>query len=95
MKISLDEARRVAALASLEFGEPELERIAGEMSKILDYVDQLESVDVSEVRDEPGPSGETIRDDVTRAFRVGDEVASNAPSMLRGHFVVPKVIGGD
>jgi len=95
MKISLDDARRVAELASLEFDEAELERMADEMSRILDYVDQLKSVEVGAVPDGNVSTGQPTRDDRSRHSGVEDEIGENAPSMLHGHFVVPKVIGGD
>jgi len=93
MKITLDEARRVAALASLDFSEDELERMAGDMSRILDYVDQIEATDVSGVVDEGSGIAVANRIDEVRPSRVAVETDGNAPSMLHGHFVVPKVIG--
>ena len=44
MKITRDEARRIAALAHLEFDDDALDRMAAEMTKILTYIDQLREV---------------------------------------------------
>jgi len=93
MKITLDEARRVAALASLEFSDDDLRRMAGDMSRILDYVDQIEAADVSAVAEEGADAPVADRADEVRSSPVADEAGGNAPSMLHGHFVVPKVIG--
>ena len=55
MKIDRDEAKRIADLAHLEFDEPALERMAGEMTKILSYIDQLREVDVDRIRVDARP----------------------------------------
>ena len=95
MKITRDDARRIAALSALEFGESELDRVAGEMSRILDYVDQLDAVDVSGIAEERNPEARPLRPDEVRAADLEGGVEANAPSMLHAHFVVPKVIGGE
>ena len=46
MKIDRAEARRIADLAHLEFDDAALDRLAGEMTKILSHIDQLNEVDV-------------------------------------------------
>jgi aspartyl-tRNA(Asn)/glutamyl-tRNA(Gln) amidotransferase subunit C len=95
MKISRDEARRVAELAALEFGDEALDQIAGEMSRILDYVDQLEAVRVKPDPEDGDRLPSPTRADDAREADLGDAVGSNAPSMQHSLFVVPKVIGGD
>ena len=93
MKITRDEARRVADLAHLEFDDAALERMAAEMTKILTYIDQLREVDVSQWG--AGTlAGETpLRDDEVRPGVSRDDVARNAPVWRDGYFIVPKVIG--
>jgi Asp-tRNA(Asn)/Glu-tRNA(Gln) amidotransferase C subunit len=44
MKIDRDEAKRIAGLAHLEFDDAGLDRMAGEMTKILSYIDQLRDI---------------------------------------------------
>jgi aspartyl-tRNA(Asn)/glutamyl-tRNA(Gln) amidotransferase subunit C len=95
MKISIDEARRVAELAALEFGEADLERAARELSRILDYVEQLEAVDVSRVPVAGAESGRPNRADELESPNIAEEIEGNAPAMIHGHFVVPRVIGGE
>lgn len=95
MKITLDDARRVAALAALDLGDEELGHVARDMSRILDYVDQIVAADVSSVPDDSATVETTLRADVSRVGG-GDPLAeSNAPAVMHGHFVVPKVIGGE
>ena len=94
MKITREEAARIAALAHLEFDDAGLERMANEMSKILSYIDQLAEVDVSGVVAE-GVVPTPMREDEPHACVDRESVARNAPAWSDGFFLVPKVIGGE
>lgn len=94
MKITRDEARRVAGLAHLEFDEPGLERMAAEMTKILTYIDQLAELDLSGVA-QPPVAPTPMREDVPHTPVDRVLVERNAPAWSDGCFVVPKVIGGE
>jgi aspartyl-tRNA(Asn)/glutamyl-tRNA(Gln) amidotransferase subunit C len=94
MKIDVVEAKRIAELAHLEFDDPALERMAGEMTKILSYIDQLREVDVVGFEWTDAMESTPLRDDVPRPPVDRDAVAVNAPAFSGdGHFIVPKVIG--
>lgn len=97
MKIGPEEVRRVAALASLEFDEKGLEQMASELSRVLEYVDQLNELDLSEVAGEVERSSlvTPLRADVVSPSLPRDQVASNAPAWGEGFFVVPQVIGSE
>ena len=90
MKIEREEARRIAALAHLEFDDAALDRMAAEMTKILGYIEMLSSVDAGEAAEEGGAT--PLRDDVVRPSVGRDDVAANAPEWEEGFFVVPPVI---
>ena len=100
MKIDRDEARRIAALAHLEFDDAALDRMAAEMSAILGYVESLGSVEDSRPRlsgeTERGQAGRLsstpLRDDVVQPSVDRDLVARNAPDWDDGFFIVPPVI---
>ena len=94
MNIDRDEARRVAALAHLEFDDAGLDRMASEMTKILTYIDQLRDADVADGGLKPA-APTPLRDDEPRPSLDRDAVARNAPAWRDGLFVVPKVIGGE
>ena len=94
MKIDRDEARRVAALAHLEFDDEGLDRMSGEMTKILTYIDQLGEVDADGF-EERGATVTPLRADEPRPSIDQELVARNAPAWRDGFFVVPKVIGGE
>lgn len=94
MNIDREEARRIAELAHLEFDDAGLERMAGEMTKILSYIDQLREVDV-EGFEEHDAAATPLREDVPHQTLDRELAARNAPSWRDGFFVVPKVIGGE
>ena len=75
--------------------ESDLDRVANEMSAILDYIDKLREVDVSGVSDLAEEDLVCLRDDATGACLPLDPIEENAPSMCHAHFAVPRVIGGE
>ena len=89
MKITREEAKRIAELAHLEFDDAGLERMADEMTKILSYIDQLREVEGST---DMSVGATPLREDVARPGVPREAVERNAPSFRDGHFVVPKVI---
>jgi aspartyl-tRNA(Asn)/glutamyl-tRNA(Gln) amidotransferase subunit C len=93
MKIDRAEARRIADLAHLEFDDAALDRLAGEMTKILSYIDQLREVDVAGFDDLDAGEATPLRDDEPRPSIDRQLVANNAPAWSDEFFVVPKVIG--
>jgi aspartyl-tRNA(Asn)/glutamyl-tRNA(Gln) amidotransferase subunit C len=93
MKIDRQEARRIAALAHLEFDDAALDRMANDMSAILTYIDQLKEVDVAQWAGASAVGATPLREDEVRESIPRDAVEKNAPKWRDGHFVVPKVIG--
>jgi len=94
--ITKEEVLKVAKLARLEFSDSEIAGFTAELATILDYVDQLGTADISGV--EPtcflAPSHDPLRDDVEAPSLPAERLLSNGPSVKKGHFAVPKVIGG-
>jgi aspartyl-tRNA(Asn)/glutamyl-tRNA(Gln) amidotransferase subunit C len=89
MQITRDEARRIAALAHLEFDDAGLDRMAAEMTAILTYIDQLKEVE-GIAAEERGAT--PMRDDEVRSGVAREDVERNAPAWHDGQFIVPKVI---
>lgn len=50
--VNKDVIKKVAELAKLSFSESEFESIALEFNQIIDYVSLIQSVDVSDIKDE-------------------------------------------
>jgi aspartyl-tRNA(Asn)/glutamyl-tRNA(Gln) amidotransferase subunit C len=84
----------IASLARIRLSEAELEPLAGELSQILTWVEQLNEVDTSEVPPmaSVAAAGLPMRDDLVTDGNRRDEILGNAPRMARGFFVVPKVV---
>ncbi|HSP16185.1 MAG TPA: Asp-tRNA(Asn)/Glu-tRNA(Gln) amidotransferase subunit GatC [Thermoanaerobaculia bacterium] len=88
MKIDREEARRIAELAHLQLDDSALDRMAGEMTTILGYIEMLPSVESA--GDDSGTT--PLRDDVTRPSVDREKIARNAPEWEGGFFIVPPVI---
>ena len=94
MSVDADTVRKVAKLARIAVEEYEVEPFAAELSGILDWVEQLQAVDVDGV--EPMTSAVPLRlkrreDVVTDGDRRAD-ILANAPDAREGFFAVPKVV---
>lgn len=85
---------KIAQLARIRVPEEELEHLAGELSGILSFVEQLNEVDTRGVPPMAGVLAQRLRrreDAVTDGAQV-EAVLLNGPEILQGHFVVPKVV---
>lgn len=94
MPISKDEVLKIAHLAKLEFTAEELENFTQELSKILDYFEELKEVDTSEIVPtfHPFTKKTPFREDEVREFEDLDALLRNAPELRDGAIVVPKVV---
>lgn len=94
MSISKEDVQYIAALARLRFTEEEQERLADQMSRILDYVDKLGELDTTGV---PPMSHVLDLHDVFREDEVEQRISredalKNAPDADSTYFHVPTVI---
>ena len=91
--MSLDKAT-VAKIARIRVDEAEQEALAGELTQILTWIEQLEEVDCSGV--EPmtrvGDMKLKKRPDEVTDGNCRDDVLANAPDARDGFFTVPKVV---
>jgi aspartyl-tRNA(Asn)/glutamyl-tRNA(Gln) amidotransferase subunit C len=94
MSIDAATVRKVARLARIAEPEDRLEPLAKELSGILDWIEQLNEVDVAGV--EPMTSAVhtplPMRDDVVTDGGDPAKVLANAPKTVSNFFVVPKVV---
>ncbi len=84
--LTIDQVKHVAKLANLPITDEEVEKYSDQLSKILGYIEQLNSVDTSHVEPTFNVSNQT---DVYHP----DETIAGLPQM--GPFVVKRVVGGD
>jgi aspartyl-tRNA(Asn)/glutamyl-tRNA(Gln) amidotransferase subunit C len=94
MAIDVDTVRKVANLAQIREPEDRLAALAGELSGILQWIEQLDEVDTAGV--EPMTSAVAVslpmRDDVVTDGGDPGAILANAPKSRDGFFVVPKVV---
>lgn len=94
--MALDKATvaRIAALARIRLAEGELEPLAGELSHILTWVEQLNEVDTTGIAPMASVAAMRLpmREDVVTDGARREDILGNAPRTARGFFVVPKVV---
>jgi aspartyl-tRNA(Asn)/glutamyl-tRNA(Gln) amidotransferase subunit C len=94
MAITIKDVEHIATLAKLEFTDSEKEKLTGQMNKILEYMEQLNSLDTSSVE----PLSHVI--ELNNVFRTDEvkpgvsteDALKNAPAKDEQFFKVPKVI---
>tara|TARA_Y100000588_G_C13580522_1_gene638513 strand:+ start:215 stop:502 length:288 start_codon:yes stop_codon:yes gene_type:complete len=94
MPVDIETVRRVANLARVKVPETELDTLAGELSNILDWIEQLNEVDTDDIEPMSSVNDTKLRwraDEVTDD-NISDKVLSNAPDSQDGMFSVPKVV---
>jgi aspartyl-tRNA(Asn)/glutamyl-tRNA(Gln) amidotransferase subunit C len=95
-KLTREDILKLAQLARLELTEDEISEFSGELSSILQYVEQLQDVDVSDLRPTNQVTGLT---NVTREDTVHDygykteELLKNLPDQQDGQIKVKRMIG--
>ena len=92
----VDEAtvRRIARLARIKITPEEAKSLEGELSGILDWVEQLKEVDTSNVEPMTRVVAQGLKkrkDEVTDG-EIADQVVANAPMTEDNFYVVPKVV---
>ena len=93
-KITQAEVKKVAHLARLELNDSEISNHAEQLEKILDYIEQLESIDTD------GVPCTTRAIEVTNIFRKDEKKNSNCteellelgPSTEDNFYKVPKIL---
>jgi aspartyl-tRNA(Asn)/glutamyl-tRNA(Gln) amidotransferase subunit C len=94
MSVDAATVKRVAHLARISIDDARADQMAGELSKILGWVEQLGEVDTDGVEPLSAviPNALRWREDVVTDGGIQDKVLANAPNAEYGFFAVPKVI---
>ena len=94
MPLDIETVRNIAFLARIKVPEDELDALAGELSNILGWVDQLSQVDTEGVEPMTSVVEMTLheREDVVNDGERPEDVLANAPEREDGFFAVPKVV---
>ena len=93
MKLTKDQVKHVAKLANLPLSADEEEKYSEQLSKILDYIDQLNSVDTKDVEPTFNVSGQSnvVREDEAETSLNQEDALSNASKKENGFFVTKGV----
>jgi len=97
MKLTLDQVKKVAKLANLPLTSQEEEKYSQQLSAILDYFEQLNQVDTSNVEPTFNVTGlsNVMRKDETVASLCQEEALSNASKKNDGMFVTKGIFEED
>ena len=93
-RITRNQVSKVAELARLKLNEEQLDNHARQIEKILEYINQLEKIDTSNV---PCTTRaievvNVVREDKKQTFENREKILNLAPSREEDFFKVPKII---
>jgi aspartyl-tRNA(Asn)/glutamyl-tRNA(Gln) amidotransferase subunit C len=88
------DVKYVAHLARLELSEDEEKKLAGQLARILEHVEQLKKLDVTNVPPTAHavPMSNVLRKDEARPSGDNAKYLKNAPKEARGLFIMPKIV---
>jgi aspartyl-tRNA(Asn)/glutamyl-tRNA(Gln) amidotransferase subunit C len=94
MSLSKADVESIAHLARLAVTEEQMSEVVGNLSRIIDFVAQLQAVDTSGVEPMAHPLAmvQRLREDEVQEADQRDLYQANAPTVEAGLYLVPKVI---
>ena len=94
MALTKNDVYKVATLARIEISDEQAEETLGQLNKVFALIEEMQTVDTTDI--EPMAHAQDIstrlRDDVVTEKDEHESLQSNAPSVERALFLVPKVI---
>jgi aspartyl-tRNA(Asn)/glutamyl-tRNA(Gln) amidotransferase subunit C len=95
MSLSRQDVAKVGLLARLALTEADLERMTGELSKIVGFVSQLGELDTDSVEPlaHPLDTKNVFREDVPAPSLTTEQALASAPRHDGACFLVPAVLG--
>jgi aspartyl-tRNA(Asn)/glutamyl-tRNA(Gln) amidotransferase subunit C len=94
MALSVDQVKWVAHLSRLELSQDDLTKLGGQLSDILEYVNQLQEVNTDGVEPmaHPLPVQNVFREDVLQPSLPAATALANAPERQGDFYSVPAVL---
>jgi aspartyl-tRNA(Asn)/glutamyl-tRNA(Gln) amidotransferase subunit C len=94
MSLDKDTVKKLAHLARLDLPDDELQHLAGELTHILEFVEQLAEVPTDGVAPMTSVAHMDLyrRPDAVTDGGYPEQVLANAPEAMDGFFLVPKVV---
>jgi aspartyl-tRNA(Asn)/glutamyl-tRNA(Gln) amidotransferase subunit C len=94
LSLSKDQVQHIATLARLRLADDEVGDVVEKLSRIVDFVDQLQASATDGVTPMAHPLNQTQRLRADEVSEVDDRerIQANAPAVQDGLYLVPKVI---
>lgn len=94
MSLDKDTVKNIAYLARIRVADDKLEPLAGELSAIMGWIEQLQELNTDGVEPMASVAAMSLpqRKDVVTDGNCRDAVLKNAPDPEDGFFTVPKVV---
>ncbi|MFQ5953495.1 MAG: Asp-tRNA(Asn)/Glu-tRNA(Gln) amidotransferase subunit GatC [Kiloniellales bacterium] len=94
MALDKETVRHIAWLARIKVGEAQLETMSHELTRIIDWVEQLNEVDTEGVAPMTAAveMQARLRTDRVTDGGYAERIVENAPEPTHGFFAVPKVV---
>jgi aspartyl-tRNA(Asn)/glutamyl-tRNA(Gln) amidotransferase subunit C len=94
VSLTKKQVEHIASLARLELEDGEFDYVVDKLSRIVDFVDQLQAAPTDDVMPMAHPLNMTqrLRPDAVTEQNERDLVQQNSPATDRGYYLVPKVI---
>ena len=94
MSLSKDQVQHIAHLARLKLDGDSFDDVVDKLSRIVEFVDQLQAAPTDDVLPMAHPldMSQRLRSDVVTEHDQRDELQQNAPAVQDGLYLVPKVI---
>ncbi len=86
---------KLSKLSSLEIEESKKEGLKSELAEIVDFVENLNEIDVSHVDATftTVEGGATLREDISvQDQKLSNHIIEHSPKSENGYFIVPKII---
>ena len=93
-RLTRDDVAHVAMLARIQLTTEELDRLAGQLDQIVDWVSQVNEVAAEDVppTSHPLPLTNVTRPDVVRPGLTADQALAMAPQAEEQRFAVPRIL---
>lgn len=94
MSLDKDQVEHIATLARLTLGTGEIDDVVDKLSRIVDFVDQLQAAPTDDVLPMAHPldQSQRLRPDEVTETNDRERIQQNAPAVENGLYLVPKVI---
>ena len=94
MSLTKKQVQHIATLARLQLEEGEFDDVVHKLSRIVDFVDQLQAAPTDDVLPMAHPlnMSQRLRPDEVTESNQRDFFQENAPATEGGYYLVPKVI---